>query len=538
MCDLDLSCSYLKPSVKFEPLIWRWYAWTHLVSPMSAGFVMQHRYLKILDSFLKAPKVHSQAISNPALIGGPFMDFPENCLDAVEQLIQQTHQDCAHLLELANKFSDIQEHLSNHVHGESLQTQYENLPPSLHGLVELNYDINNHSYCRLIEPLVYLRHYDETAQSMAISPLNSDGRPFTLSTPRIDEPEDNSHIHLRIPFRSHLWDGLFAMRTQAADMNVLGKDYGLNPETIRGLTQFLTNEPIPTPSDSVYLGQGVRVRYFGHACILLQTSACTVLIDPLISYDIQTDSRFSYTDLPDQIDLILVTHAHKDHILLETLIQLRHKTKKIIVPANNRSSPADPSLKLALNAIGFEQVEEATCLQRLPITEGEVLCLPFFGEHGDLDVDTKLSYRIRFGEINILFFADSRIIDDRVYSDLVPLIGDVEMMFIGLASQGAPMSWLYGPYLTQTINRNDDNNRSLSASDANHAIKCTSIFKPKQAHIYAMGREPWLQFIMAQNDQNQHQENIEVEKYLSWCRHQDIESKLLYMRQQWELIPK
>lgn len=538
MHDLDLSCCYLKPTVKFEPLIWRWYAWTHLISPMSAGFMMQHRYLKILDSFLKAPKVHSQAISNPALVGGPFMDFPESRLDVVERLIRQTHQDCAHLLELAIGFSDIQEHLLKHVRGESLQSQYENLPPSLHGLVELNYDINNHSYCRLIEPLVYLRHYDETSQSIAISPLNSDDRPFTLSTPRIDEPGVDSHIHLRIPFRSKLWDEIFAMRTRASDLNVLGENHGLNPDTIRELTQFFTSAPIPIPSDRAYSGQGVRVRYLGHACVLLQTSTCTVLIDPLISYDIQTGSRFSYSDLPDQIDLILVTHAHKDHVLLETLIQLRHKTKKIVVPANNRSSPADPSLKLALNAIGFDQVEEATCLQQLTIADGEVLCLPFFGEHGDLDVDTKLSYRIRFGEINILFFADSRIIDDQVYANLVPIIGDVEMMFIGLASQGAPMSWLYGPYLTQTVNRNDDKNRSLSASDADHAIKCTSIFKPKQAHIYAMGREPWLQFIMAQNVQNLHQENIEVEKYLSWCRHQGIESKLLYMRQQWELIPK
>ena len=45
--------------------------------------------------------------------------------------------------------------------------------------------------------------------------------------------------------------------------------------------------------------------------------------------------RYTYADLPETIDYVLITHNHQDHCMFETLLQLRHRIKNIIVPKNN-----------------------------------------------------------------------------------------------------------------------------------------------------------------------------------------------------------
>lgn len=39
---------------------------------------------------------------------------------------------------------------------------------------------------------------------------------------------------------------------------------------------------------------------------------------PWLSSDASATDRFTYRDLPDHIDLVLITHGHHDHIVLET----------------------------------------------------------------------------------------------------------------------------------------------------------------------------------------------------------------------------
>ena len=47
-----------------------------------------------------------------------------------------------------------------------------------------------------------------------------------------------------------------------------------------------------------------------------------------------------------KLDYISITHNHQDHYNLETLLQLRHKTGKLILPVNNGGTLPDPSMKL------------------------------------------------------------------------------------------------------------------------------------------------------------------------------------------------
>ena len=113
-----------------------------------------------------------------------------------------------------------------------------------------------------------------------------------------------------------------------------------------------------------YAGPGVRWRYFGHACILIESQGTSMLFDPVLSYTYESGiSRYTYLDLPDQIDYVLITHNHQDHVLFETLLQIRHKVKNIIVPRSG-GRLQDPSLKLLLQNCGFRNVIEMSKWKR------------------------------------------------------------------------------------------------------------------------------------------------------------------------------
>ena len=68
-----------------------------------------------------------------------------------------------------------------------MQPLYDEIPDILKGYVELSYDLNNNPSYRIIEPLLYKsRYYDDSAQSLMLSAVTGDDRPFVLSTPRLE----------------------------------------------------------------------------------------------------------------------------------------------------------------------------------------------------------------------------------------------------------------------------------------------------------------------------------------------------------------
>jgi hypothetical protein len=73
---------------------------------------------------------------------------------------------------------------------------------------------------------------------------------------------------------------------------------------------FLTPE---RPSQyAPYVGQGVRWRYFGHAFILIESQGISMLFDPVLCYTYESSvSRYTYLDLPDVIDYVLITHNRR-----------------------------------------------------------------------------------------------------------------------------------------------------------------------------------------------------------------------------------
>lgn len=516
---------FLKPNVQLEPLIDQWYAWSHLIAPATAARNMTERHFKIMSSYVSAPQVHANAVKNPKMIGGPFIDYGGKRVEEIRSLHDRMKRERKHLVELSAAIAELDAILRTEAKGFSLSPLYEKIPHVLRGYVELVYDLNNHPSFRIIEPLLYRsRHYDRSAQSLMLSFTKGDQRPFALSTPRLEEADA---AHLRVPFDDEAAAALLKLRYQARPSEEIKEMLKLSDEQGKVFQSFLT--PEPPPAYVPYSGPGIRWRYFGHACILIETKKLSLLLDPVLSYTYQSDvPRYTYQDLPDSIDYVLLTHNHQDHVLLETLLQVRGKVKNIVVPRNATGSLQDPSMKLMLQSIGFKNVTELGDMESMPVDGGEITGLPFLGEHSDLDLKSKIAYRVRIGDRSLIFAADSCNVDPYLYDRIHRDIGDADALFLGMECDGAPLTWIYGPLLTQRLERGMDESRRLSGSHFEQAIDIVRRFNFRQVYVYAMGQEPWLGHIMALKYTPQSRPIIESDRLVEECRARGIAAERLF----------
>jgi len=516
---------YLRQNVQVEPLVDQWYAWPHLIPPATTARNIVHRHFKIMDSYINSPQIHASAVKNPKMLGGPFIDYGGKRVDDIRELRECTKRKRAALLELSEAIDSLDAMLRSSAKGYSLHSLYQNVPPALRGYVELVYDLNNHPSFRLIEPLLYRsRYYDPSQQSLMLSMISCDDRPFVLSTPRLGSDDA---LHLPLAFDDPAVDELFRLKSVPRSWDEIKDMLRISDSQDELLRSFLT--PEPPPAYLPYSGPGLRWRYFGHACILLESQGISMLFDPVLSYTYENGvSRYTYLDLPDSIDYVLITHDHQDHILFETLLQIRHKVKNVVVPRNNGGRLQDPSLKLLFQNCGFKNVIEIDELQEIHDGNVHITGLPFFGEHADLDIMTKLAWLVRIGSHSLLFAADSCNIEPQLYEHLHREIGNVDALFLGMECDGAPLSWLYGPLLTQKLDRAMDESRRLSGSNFDQGMHIVNTFHCSEAYVYAMGQEPWLNYIMSIKYTEQSRPIVESDRLIEACRQRGIIAERLF----------
>jgi thioester reductase-like protein len=520
---------YLKPNVVAEPLIDRWYAWSALVSPATSALYFTQSHLPLLDSFINAPQAHESALKDPAMRGGPFINHPADCREAIQTLRDRLYQEYPELIDLSNALQTLQNQLQQ-ASGSSLEPMYDGIPEALQGYVELVYDLYHHGSFRLFEALLYAsQFYQPQRQRICLSLEDVDQRDFVLSTPRLTHPD---RFEIPLPFNHPGFDLLFAMRDRPHNLGEIMAAL-LIPEIQKSqFQQYFTTVAPPAKASP----ESLRVRYFGHACVLIETPQVSILCDPLISYDHPKGlDRYSYADLPEQIDYALITHNHQDHVMLETLLQLRHKIKTVIVPRNNPGSLVDPSLKLMLEQIGFTSVRSLDEMESLAIPEGRITGLPVLGEHGDLNIASKLAYHIKIQQKSIICAADSNNISPPLYEHIRRQIGKVDVLFIGMECEGAPYNWAYGALLPQAVPRSLAQTRRLNGSDADRAISLIQQLQPEQVYVYAMGQEPWLTFITSIDYQADSRPLKEADRLVDYCRQQGMTSARLYGRAEIDL---
>lgn len=520
---------YLRPNVILEPLVDLWYAWPHLIPPATTAMNIVERNLKIMESYARAPKIHAAAVKNPAMLGGPFIDYKTERVAEIKELIENTRRERAPMIELAAGIVALDEMLREEAQGFSLEPLYPRVPAPLRGYVELVYDLNNQASFRLMEPLLYRsKYYDTSRQSLMLSTITNDDRPFVLSTPRL---EAEGEVPLKIPFAHKGIDALCRTRFAPRTFREIKEMVGFEDRYDAPFHEFLTTEA-PAPYVR-YDGPGVRWRYFGHACILVETRDVSILLDPVLSYTYESDiSRYTYNDLPDEIDYVLITHNHSDHILFETMLQLRSRIKNIVVPRNGGGALQDPSLKLILQHTGFSHVIEVDDFDTLTIEGGQITALPFLGEHSDLNVRTKAAYHVRLGEDVLLFAADSCNLEPTLYEHIHAHIGKVDVLFLGMECDGAPLTWLYGPLLTRPLNRSMDHSRRLAGSNYERAQNMVNALQCKEVYVYAMGQEPWLNYIMSVKYTEASNPIVQSNKLIAACRERGMTAERLFGEKQ------
>jgi L-ascorbate metabolism protein UlaG (beta-lactamase superfamily) len=517
---------YLKPNVVFEPLVDRWYAWSHLISPATTAMNVLGRHLSIIDSFIMAPSIHVEAVANPKMKGGPFMDIAAEKLEAVKSLKADALSRQDEVIQFAKAVKELDKLLVVEASGSGLETLYEKVPPLLKGLVELFYDRNNNADFRFFESLLYKsKFYNRSAQTMAFWITDNDHRPFCLSTPRLN---DDHVLHLPISFEHTGIDALAKMKRTPQTIDYIRSILNIAPEQEALFNSFFT-ETAP-PVYKKYTGDKIRMRYFGHACILVETKDVSILVDPLVSYyGYDSDlEHFSDADLPDVIDYVLITHNHQDHVLFETLLPLRHKIKNLIVPRTTSGRLEDPDLKLMFNNVGFNNVVAIDEMETIEFADTAITGLPFTGEHSDLCILTKACYLVQISDFKLLFLADSRIVESALYKHIHRQTGDVDVMFLGMECDGAPLTWLYGPLMTRKITREQDGSRRLAGSDCSKGMALVDIFNPKEAYVYAMGMEPWLEFISSIQYTDESNPIIQSNRLVKLCREKGIIAERLY----------
>lgn len=519
---------YLRSDIQVEPLINRWYAWAQLVPPAPAAFNIVGRHLKTMGSYLQSPDLHAAAVANPKMRGGPFIDLDGHKVEEIRVLLEETRKRAAHQIAFTEAVRVLDDLLKTKADGHTLQPLYAEIPEPLKGQVELFYNRGHRADFRLFEPLLYKSPvYDESFQSVALSVIGEDcSRPFLFSTPRLDDP---GVLHLPVPFASPGLDTLFRAKREPQALAIVRRSLGipLGPEEDALLQGFFTETPPPTYQP--YSGDRLRIRYFGHACILIEAQGTSILIDPVLSYTYESDiSRFTYDDLPDKIDYVLITHGHHDHILLETMLQIRHRVRNVIVPRNCSGMLQDPSLKLMLERLGFNGVRNLDEFETVAIADGLITGFPFMGEHHDLQIQSKLTYHIRYRDKSVMVMADSCNIAPELYERVHHITGNVDILFLGMECDGAPVSWVYGPLFTDKPDRERDHSRRGRGSNCAEGMDLVRRFNCKEVYVYAMGEEPWVQYILGMHYTAQSNAIVQSNMLVAECRQEGRLSERLF----------
>jgi L-ascorbate metabolism protein UlaG (beta-lactamase superfamily) len=356
-------------------------------------------------------------------------------------------------------------------------------------------------------------------------------RPFILSTPRL---ADARILQRKMPFSAPALDDYFRSRRQGASYRKLADAMEVDGAAEPLFRDFFTEDVPSLPADNVPEDGTVRVRYFGHACILIQSPKVSVMLDPIVSYTYENDlPRFTFDDLPDTIDYVLITHSHHDHIVLETLLQLRHKVKTVVVGRNCDGFPQDPSLQLALRKLGFADVREVRDIEQIPIPDGCITAIPFMGEHNDLPIQSKNAYMVRLGPKAILSIADSCNLDPRLYEHVMKVTGEADILFLGMECEGAPPSWVYGPLFPKPIPREIDRSRRARGCNFDEAAALIDRLRFQEVYVYAMGQEPWLNHILDNEFSETSPSLLQSRKLIEHCQGKGLAAESVYAKREW-----
>jgi len=484
----------LGDSIVAEPLVNRWSAWSHLISPVASSLHLLHYQLKLLRSYLEDPKAHVDACRDARLRSGTLVDIPAESAGEVEKFLSDTEIRAGENIRLAKTVIEFHNKLVREAKGQTLEPFYSRLPEVLRGYTELLYDYYNRPTMRFFEGLLYESdYYRQDMQSLRLFEyIHDDARPFFMNTPRLGQDGD---VDWSISFERPEVDELFKLDSSPRELGYIRELLGLRVDDDARLLPLLDDQPL-APRER-WDSTNIRLRYFGHACVLIEWNGVSILTDPYIPVRPSKGGidRFTYADLPEKIDYVIVTHNHHDHFCIETLLRLRHRLGCLVVPRAYGIAYGDLSLKLLAKKIGFKSVVELDALESIPLPNGEIIGIPFMGEHADLP-HGKTAYVVRADNKQMLIAADSNCLDRRVYENVRRAIGAIDTLFLGMECVGAPLSWSCGPFFPVKPDFTHEQSRRYRGCDSAAALNMIEAIGAKEIYLYAMGLEPWLEYLL------------------------------------------
>jgi hypothetical protein len=200
------------------------------------------------------------------------------------------------------------------------------------------------------------------------------------------------------------------------------------------------------------------------------------------------------------------------------IVQLRRRVRQWVVPRNVCGELADPSMKLLLRRLGCLNVIVCDPLDRLPLSDGELVSLPFPGEHCGLDIASKQSMAVSVRGRQFVFLVDSDAVDAALYRRLAHIVPKADALFIGMECHGAPLSWFYGPLMGKTMSRKDDESRRGNASNCERAAQAIGAIECADIYVYAMGNESWNRYLLGLEYSEDSIQLTESDKLVDLCR--------------------
>jgi hypothetical protein len=506
----------LADSTLIEPLVNYWHAWAYLISPVPASLHLVHYQIPTMESYLDSPEIHAEAFNDPALICGPFIGVPPESAGEVGALLERTKRKQGGLLRLAQTVREFHDWIVREAKGQSLEPFYQQAPEEFRGYIELLYDYYNRPTVRFLEGMLYHSdYYDPGLQSLRLSRLERENsRPFFISTPRVVRPGE---IDWTIPFADAKVDELYRLDFEPQPIEYIRELLGLDAAQDELLLPLLTEDS--APPQETWDGEKPRVRYVGHACVLVEWKGVSILTDAFIPV-MPTEgglSRLTFQSLPRKIDYVLITHNHQDHFSFEALLRLRHRIGCLVVPKTFGIFYGDVSLKLMMQTIGFKNVLEMDTFETIELPDGEIVALPFLGEHGDLP-HGKTAFMVRAGDERIMFGADSDCLDRRMYDIVRRTWGRIETVFLGTECIGAPLDWVYGPLLGEEPQPHHMKTRRQHGCDASGALNMLEAVGAKRIYNYAMGLEPWMEYMLGLGLHDESPQIVESDRLLAKAR--------------------